>query len=124
MAVAEAAEHGLKRRESEGKDIASMGPVCTIKVGRLDDWLQLALEKYNLLVNPRILEWAGVAVFKKTYQLSENVVIGDDCCRSLSATFCIGVNGLVATSLSHQPSSGNSGSTPAVLRLQSAFTIQ
>ena len=37
LAVAEAVERGLKRRESEGKDIATMGPVCTIMVGRLDD---------------------------------------------------------------------------------------
>jgi len=37
IAVAEAVERGLKRRESEGKEIASMGPVCTIMVGRLDD---------------------------------------------------------------------------------------
>jgi transaldolase len=39
LAVAEAVERGLKRREREGRDIASIGPVCTIMVGRLDDWL-------------------------------------------------------------------------------------
>jgi transaldolase len=37
IAVAEAVERGLKRREREGKSIAAMGPVCTIMVGRLDD---------------------------------------------------------------------------------------
>ena len=37
IAVAEAVERGLKRREKEGQDIGSMGPVCTIMVGRLDD---------------------------------------------------------------------------------------
>ena len=42
LAVAEAVERGLKRRESEGKDIATMGPVCTIMVGRLDDSLKAA----------------------------------------------------------------------------------
>src|SRR5438876_7400815 len=68
-AVAEAVERGLKRREKEGKDIATMGPVCTIMVGRLDDWLKVLMEKNNVAIDPGYLEWAGVAVFKKTYQL-------------------------------------------------------
>jgi transaldolase len=38
-------------------------------VGRLDDWLRVAAEKENITVDPGYLEWAGVAVFKKTYQL-------------------------------------------------------
>jgi transaldolase len=67
IAVAEAVERGLRRRETEGKDIKSMGPVCTIMVGRLDDWLKVFLEKRDLTVDPGYLEWAGVAVFKKTY---------------------------------------------------------
>jgi transaldolase len=67
MAVAQAVERGLRRREAEGKEIASMGPVCTIMVGRLDDWLKVYLEKHEISVDPGILEWAGVAVFKKTY---------------------------------------------------------
>jgi len=67
IAVAEAVERGLKRREKEGKEIASMGPVCTIMVGRLDDWLKVAAEKENISIDPGYLEWAGVAVFKKTY---------------------------------------------------------
>lgn len=69
IAVGEAVERGLKRREKEGKEIASMGPVCTIMVGRLDDWLKVALEKQNVAIDPGYLEWAGVAVFKKTYQV-------------------------------------------------------
>ena len=69
VAVAEAVERGLKRREKEGKDIATMGPVCTIMVGRLDDWLKVLMEKNNVAIDPGYLEWAGVAVFKKTYQL-------------------------------------------------------
>lgn len=69
VAVAEAAERGLKRREKEGKDIAAMGPVCTIMVGRLDDWLKVLIEKDNVAIDPGYLEWAGVAVFKKTYKL-------------------------------------------------------
>ena len=69
VAVAEAVERGLQRREREGKEIASMGPVCTIMVGRLDDWLKLVMEKERITIDPGYLEWAGVAVFKKTYQL-------------------------------------------------------
>lgn len=69
IAVAEAVERGLRRREREGKDISSMGPVCTVMVGRLDDWLKVIAEKENITVDPGYLEWAGVAVFKKTYQI-------------------------------------------------------
>jgi transaldolase len=67
IAVAEAVERGLARREHEGKEVASMGPVCTIMVGRLDDWLKAVMERDGISVDPGYLEWAGVAVFKKTY---------------------------------------------------------
>ena len=69
IAVAEAVERGLKRRESEGKDISTMGPVCTIMVGRVDDWLKVVAEKENITTDPGYFEWAGVAVFKKAYQI-------------------------------------------------------
>ena len=69
IAVAEAVERGFKRREREGKEIATMGPVCTIMVGRLDDWLKVVVERENITIDPGYLEWAGVAVFKKTYQI-------------------------------------------------------
>ena len=69
LAVAEAVERGLKRREKEGKDISTMGPVCTIMVGRLDDWLKLIADRDSILTDPGHLEWGGVAVFKKTYRI-------------------------------------------------------
>jgi transaldolase len=69
VAVAEAVERGLKRRESEGKDTKSMSPVCTIMVGRLDDWLKVVADKEDIIVNPDYLEWAGVAAFKKAYRV-------------------------------------------------------
>jgi transaldolase len=72
LAVAEAVERGLRRREAEGKDIDSMGPVCTIMVGRLDDWLKVLLEKRPISIDPGYLEWAGVAVFKKTYAMFQD----------------------------------------------------
>ncbi len=69
IAVAEAVERGLRRREEDGKKIASMGPVCTIMVGRLDDWLKVVMEREGITLDPGYLEWAGVAVFKKAYQV-------------------------------------------------------
>ena len=69
IAVAEAVERGLKRREQEGKPIATMGPVCTIMVGRLDDWLRVVTQKEGIIIDPGYLEWAGVAVFKKAYKI-------------------------------------------------------
>ena len=69
LAVGEAVESGLKRRETEGKDISRMGPVCTIMVGRLDDWLKVVANKNDIVTNPEYLEWAGVAVMKKAYRL-------------------------------------------------------
>jgi transaldolase len=69
IAVAEAVERGLQRRQREGLEIASLGSVCTIMVGRLDDWLKVLVEKNNIAIDPGYLEWAGVAVFKKAYRL-------------------------------------------------------
>ncbi len=69
VAVADAVERGLRRREAAGQDISTMGPVCTIMVGRLDDWLKVVMEKDGISTDPGHLEWTGVAVFKKTYQL-------------------------------------------------------
>jgi transaldolase len=69
VAVAQAVERGLKKREAGGHDISRMGPVCTIMVGRLDDWLKIVMERDGISTNPGHLEWAGVAVFKKTYRL-------------------------------------------------------
>jgi transaldolase len=69
IAVAEAVERGLKRRERDGQDISRMGPVCTIMAGRLDDWLKVVAEKQNITLDPGYLEWAGVAVFKKAYRI-------------------------------------------------------
>ena len=69
IAVAEAVERGLTRRAGEGKDISTMGPVCTIMVGRVDDWLKVVANKEDIIADPGSLEWAGVATFKKTYRI-------------------------------------------------------
>jgi len=69
LAVAEAVERGLKRREAEGKDTSAMSPICTIMVGRTDDWLKVVMNKENIITDPSYLEWAGVAVFKNAYKI-------------------------------------------------------
>jgi len=43
--------------------------VCTIMVGRTDDWLKVVANKEGIITDPGYLEWAGVAVFKKTYKI-------------------------------------------------------
>jgi transaldolase len=69
IAVAEAVERGLERRKKEGKDISTMSPVCTIMVGRLDDWLKVIMNKKGIVTEPGYLEWAGVAAAKKAYRI-------------------------------------------------------
>jgi transaldolase len=69
VAVAEAIERGLQRREAEGHDVSSMGPVCTIMVGRLDDHLKAVAKREDVIVDPGVFEWAGVAVFKRAYEI-------------------------------------------------------
>lgn len=71
MAAGEAVERGLKRREAEGKDTASMTPVCTIMVGRVDDWMKVSVKKEGIEIDPEYLELAGVAVAKKAVKLYE-----------------------------------------------------
>ncbi|QLQ14588.1 MAG: transaldolase family protein [Micropruina sp.] len=67
LATGEAIERGLKRREAEGKDISTMGPVVTIMVGRVDDWMKDVYARDGLTFPKEYLEWAGVAVFKHAY---------------------------------------------------------
>ncbi len=65
--AAEAIERGLARRDAEGLDTVHMGPVVTIMVGRLDDWLKSVVARDGIYLDPSALEWAGIATFKKAY---------------------------------------------------------
>jgi len=67
VAVAEAVERGLGRRTSAGLDTSMMAPVCTLMIGRVDDWLKHSVNAAGLVVDPECLEWGGVAVIKKAY---------------------------------------------------------
>lgn len=69
LAVAEAVERGLDRRSRAGHDISMMGPVCTIMVGRLDDWLKVVADRCRITLDPGWLEWAGVAAMKRAYTI-------------------------------------------------------
>ena len=67
IAVAEAVERGLKRREAAGHDTSNMTPVSTIMIGRLDDWLKVVAKNESIVLTPAHLDWAGIAVMKKAY---------------------------------------------------------
>jgi len=69
IAVAEAVERGLKRREAQGEDVSAMSPVVTMMVGRLDDWIQVLVKRDEVLVDPGFPHWAGIACLKKAYPI-------------------------------------------------------
>ena len=41
LAVGEAVERGLAARAASGGDVSAMSPVCTMMIGRLDDWMRV-----------------------------------------------------------------------------------
>jgi transaldolase len=67
LAVAEAVERGLRRREAEGLPIDEMSPVATMMIGRLDDWMHVLEKRDAIVVTPGYPDWAGIACFKKAY---------------------------------------------------------
>lgn len=67
VAVAEAVERGLARRRAEGLPVEEMSPVCTLMIGRTDDWLRSWADKENIVVDPECMDWSGIAVIKKAY---------------------------------------------------------
>ncbi len=69
LATGEAIERGLVRREAEGLDVSGIGPIVTIMVGRLDDWLKEVVSRDGIEIDPDHLEWAGVAAVKRAYAL-------------------------------------------------------
>ncbi len=69
IAVGEAVERGLDRRETEGLPTEDMSPVTTIMIGRTDDWMHVVTKRDGITVNPGYLPWAGIAVFKNAYRL-------------------------------------------------------
>lgn len=69
LAVAEAVELGLRRRVEEGLNTSNLHPVCTIMIGRNDDWMRVFAARENISITPEAFDWAGIATFKKAYHL-------------------------------------------------------
>jgi transaldolase len=69
IAAAEAVERGLARRAAAGEDTATMSPIVTIMIGRLDDWMKVLVERDDLAVHPDAPNWAGIAAFKRAYAI-------------------------------------------------------
>lgn len=67
VAAAEAIERGLRRFEASGGDPSGMVPVCSLMVGRLDDWMRVLVERDSIALHPDAANWAGIAAFKRAY---------------------------------------------------------
>ena len=69
LAMAEAVERGLARLAAAGGDPDDLTPVCTLMVGRLEDWLRVIAARDGILPTPGRIEWAGIAVAKRAVAL-------------------------------------------------------
>jgi len=67
LAAAEAVERGLARFEAAGGDTSRFSPVCSLMIGRLDDWMKVLVEKDSIALDPDAANWAGLAAFKRAY---------------------------------------------------------
>ncbi len=125
IAVAEAVERGLKRREREGKSIAAMGPVCTIMVGRLDDWLKGSGGEREYCHRSRI---SGVGresrYSRRLTKCSASAATAFGCYQRRFAITCIGASSSAAMWSSRRRTPGKSVLMPATLRSARELTIQ
>jgi transaldolase len=69
IAAAEAVERGLRRFEAAGGDTSRFSPVCSLMVGRLDDWMKVVVERDSVALDPDAANWAGIAAFKRAYAI-------------------------------------------------------
>jgi transaldolase len=69
VAVGEAVDRGLRRFEASGGDSSRFSPVCSLMIGRLDDWLKVLVERDDIALDPNAANWAGIAVFKRAYEI-------------------------------------------------------
>jgi len=67
LAAAEAVERGLRRYEQAGGDTTRFSPVCSLMIGRLDDWVKTLVERDAIALDPDAANWAGIAAFKRAY---------------------------------------------------------
>ena len=69
IAAAEAIERGLRRAEAAGIEMSHASPVCSLMIGRLDDWMKVLVERDNIALDPDATNWAGIAAFKRAYAI-------------------------------------------------------
>ena len=69
VAAAEAIDRGIARRAAAGEPTDDMGPVVTIMMGRIEDWLRVQTERDGIVADPAALPWSGIAVFKRAYEI-------------------------------------------------------
>ncbi len=67
IAAAEAVERGIRRFEAAGGDSSRMSPVCSLMVGRVDDWMKVLIDRDSIALHPAAQSWAGIAAFKRAY---------------------------------------------------------
>src|SRR4029077_8085871 len=65
IAVGEAVDRGLARFEAAGAATSRFSPVCSLMIGRLDDWVKVLVERDDIALDPDAANWAGIAVFKR-----------------------------------------------------------
>jgi transaldolase len=69
LAVGEAVDRGIRRYEAAGGDASRFSPVCSLMIGRLDDWVKVLVERDDIALDPGAANWAGIAAFKRAYGL-------------------------------------------------------
>ncbi|MHB8959940.1 MAG: transaldolase family protein [Candidatus Limnocylindrales bacterium] len=69
IAAAEAVERGLRRAEAAGIDMSHASPVCSLMIGRLDDWMKVLVDREGIALDPAAANWAGIAAFKRAYAI-------------------------------------------------------
>ena len=67
--VAEAIERGLSQAEKNSVDTKDVTPYVTIMVGRIDDHLKRVRGSKNINMDPEIINWASIAIFKNAYRI-------------------------------------------------------
>ncbi len=67
IAVGEAVDRGIARFEAAGGDASRFSPVCSLMIGRLDDWVKVLVEREGIALDPAAANWAGIAAFKRAY---------------------------------------------------------
>jgi transaldolase len=69
IAVAEAVERGLRRREAQGLPVETMNPISVTMFGRTDDWMHVVAKRDKIAIDPGYLNWAGIACIKRIYEI-------------------------------------------------------